>query len=61
MEHRTNEIGLLPFRTSRIFNVGSEWYFAVRGGKDYGPFLNQQDAESELDEFLSGFQLQKAH
>ena len=53
--HRVGENGLLPFRTQRIFNVGSEWFFAMRGGKEYGPFQNAQDAEIELNLFLSEF------
>mgnify|MGYP007065671021 CR=1 FL=1 len=53
MAHRTGETGLLPFRTHRVFNVGAEWFFAVRDGKDYGPFENQQQAENELKLFLN--------
>lgn len=53
MEHRMGETGLLPFRTRRVFNLGSEWYFAVRGGQDYGPFENMQDAENVLNLYLS--------
>lgn len=52
MEHRIGEIGLLPFRTRRIFNVGTDWFFAVRGEEDCGPFENMLDAESELVLFL---------
>jgi hypothetical protein len=61
MAHRTGETGLLPFRTRRVFNVGAEWFFAVRDGKDCGPFENQQQAENELEHFLSlnSFQQQK--
>ena len=59
MDHRIGETGLLPFRTRRVFNIGTEWYFAVRDGKDCGPFENQQDAESELNLFLSGFEFKQ--
>lgn len=52
MEHRIGENGLLPFRTGRVFNVGTEWFFAVREGKDCGPFKNMQDAKNELNLFL---------
>lgn len=55
MDHRVGENGLLPFRTQRVFSVGSEWYFAIRGGEDCGPFQNMQDAETELNLFLSEF------
>lgn len=53
MERRIGESGLLPFRTRRIFNIGTEWYFAVRNGKDCGPFENMHDAESELNRYLN--------
>lgn len=53
--HRVGENGLLPFRTERVFNNGSDWFFAMRGGKDCGPFKNMQDAETELNLFLSEF------
>ena len=56
MEHRIGETGLLPFRTGRVFNVGSQWFFAVRDGKDCGPFETQFDAASELNQFLSNFE-----
>ena len=59
MEHRTGETGLLPFRTRRVFNVGTQWFFAVRGGKDCGPFENQQEAENGLNQYLNNFQLKK--
>lgn len=53
MEHRTGENGVLPFRTNRIFNVGGAWFFAVRDGKDCGPFENMQDAKNMLSQYLS--------
>jgi len=59
MDHRVGETGLMPFRTRRVFNIGTEWFFAVRGGKDCGPFDNQQDAENKLDQFLDGFKFKQ--
>lgn len=61
MEHRTGENGLLPFRTRRVFNVGTEWFFAVREGKDCGPFENMQDAENELNLYLIDIKPHKTH
>lgn len=52
MERRVGESGLLPFRTRRVFNVGTEWFFAVRDGENCGPFENMQTAENELNRFL---------
>ena len=51
-EHRNGETGLLPFRTRRVFNVGNDWFFAVRSENDQGPFDNQVSAEYELNAFL---------
>ena len=59
MEHRNGEMGLLPFRTSRVFNIGNKWFFAVREGEDCGPFENKQDAEVELNIFLMSFEPRK--
>ena len=61
MEHRTGENGLLPFRTGRVFNVGTEWFFAVRDGKDCGPYKNMQEAESGLNLFLINVEPHKIH
>ncbi|GMR16570.1 MAG: hypothetical protein BMS9Abin31_0917 [Gammaproteobacteria bacterium] len=60
LQHRMGENGLLPFRTSRVFNVGADWFFAVREGKDRGPFENQQNAMSGLDRFLIDFKYKKS-
>ena len=54
--HRVGENGLLPFRTQRVFNIDTKWYFAMRGGKDCGPFESMQDAQTALDLFLSKFE-----
>lgn len=59
MGHRTGENGLLPFRTRRVFNVGTEWFYAVREGEDCGPFKNMQDAENGLNRFLMDIELDK--
>ena len=59
MGHRAGENGLLPFRTRRVFNVGTEWYYAVREGEDCGPFKNMQDAENGLNRFLMDIELDK--
>lgn len=61
MEYRIGETGLLPFRTKRVFNVGSEWFFAVRGEADCGPFENQNAAQNKLELFLNSFNTQKVH
>lgn len=52
MDYRSGESGLLPFRTSRIFNLDSNWYFAARDGADYGPFESKAEAEAALTAYL---------
>lgn len=52
MDYRNGESGILPFRTGRIFNLDSLWYFAARDGADYGPFESKVEAEVALDSFL---------
>ncbi|MEJ2141867.1 MAG: DUF6316 family protein [Gammaproteobacteria bacterium] len=47
-QHRAGETGAIPFRSGRIFNVGTQWYFATREGIDQGPFEARNDAEMEL-------------
>lgn len=49
---RKGEEGHSPFRSERVFNVGIEWYFTTREGKDMGPFENKEEAEAELALFL---------
>lgn len=52
MEYRNGESGVLPFRTGRVFNLDSNWYFAARDEADYGPFESKADAEVALNSFL---------
>ncbi|QSP96106.1 hypothetical protein LPB19_06885 [Marinobacter salinisoli] len=49
---RTGEAGPAPFRSSRFFNVGSQWYFATREGFESGPFASRERAETGLRRFL---------
>ncbi|MBZ2170124.1 MULTISPECIES: DUF6316 family protein [Marinobacter] len=49
---RTGEAGPTPFRSSRFFSVGSQWYFATREGFDSGPFASRERAETGLRRFL---------
>ncbi|MFK5915379.1 MAG: DUF6316 family protein [Woeseiaceae bacterium] len=55
VDRRTGEIGLLPFRTRRIFNVGPNWFFAVREGRDRGPYTNELEAKDHLNEYLGAY------
>jgi len=53
IDHRGDEQGEVPFRSSRFFSVGSKWYFATREGFDSGPYANRERAESSLQRFLA--------
>jgi len=52
-QHRSDEQGEVPFRSSRFFSVGTKWYFATREGFDSGPYANKHRAESSLQRFLA--------
>ena len=46
---RRGETYMPPFRTSRLFNIGNEWYFSTREGVDQGPFLSKDIAEQAIE------------
>ena len=52
---RRGDTGDIPFRSGRIFSVGSEWYFTTREGDDVGPFETKQEAEAALAVFLRNY------
>ncbi len=52
-EKRKGESGPAPFRSGRMFSIGTEWYFATREG-DRGPFQSREEAEAELALYLRG-------
>jgi hypothetical protein len=49
---RYGETGGIPFRSSRFYSLGGEWFFAIRRGSDQGPFLTKNDAKKALIRFL---------
>ena len=51
-EIRQGEATSFPFRSERMFSIGHEWFFATREGIDKGPFLNREQAEGALSEFI---------
>lgn len=50
-DKRKGEDGPVPFRSGRLFSVGTDWYFFTREGQE-GPFSSRADAEAELSLFL---------
>lgn len=50
--NRNGEAGPVPFRSSRFFCVGGQWYFTTREGFDSGPFASRNRAETGLKRFL---------
>ena len=50
--HRTGELGDIPFRSDRFFCVGNQWYFSTREGFDSGPYADKQRASQSLQRFL---------
>jgi len=53
LEHRGNEQGEVPFRSSRYFSVGNKWYFSTREGFDSGPYADKDRAMHSLQRFLN--------
>ena len=51
--NRFGEDGPVPYRTERIYSVGSEWFFSVRKGTDQGPFKTEEEAKKAMVEFVS--------
>ncbi|MDN6319969.1 MAG: DUF6316 family protein [Marinobacter sp.] len=62
---RSGENERIPFRSSRFFCVGPNWYFTTREGFDSGPFASRARAESGLKRYLHVVKLlpeqQKVH
>lgn len=50
--NRFGEDGQVPYRTERVYNVGSEWFFSVRKGADHGPFESEEEAKAALVEYI---------
>ena len=43
---------LSRFRANRLFSSGSAWYFSTREGREQGPFLNKEQAQKAIAEFI---------
>lgn len=50
---RFGEEGPVPYRTERIYSVGSEWFFSVRKGTEQGPYETEEAAKAAMVEFVS--------
>lgn len=55
--NRNGEIGTIPVRSDRFFNVDHDWYFSTREGCPVGPYLNKGQAKTGLDDFLEFLEL----
>lgn len=51
--NRKGESGGVPFRSGRFYNVGDEWFFAIRRGEDKGPYKTKQSAKDALVNFIN--------
>lgn len=51
--NRFGEEGPIPYRTERVYSVGSEWFFSVRKGTDKGPFKSEEEAKAAMVEYIS--------
>lgn len=50
--HRRGEQGTIPFRSGRLFNIDSHWYFACREGREQGPYISRYEAEAALSLYI---------
>ncbi|MDH5181979.1 MAG: DUF6316 family protein [Gammaproteobacteria bacterium] len=50
--NRFGEDGPVPYRTDRVYRVGSEWFFSVRKGTDHGPYATEEEAKAALVEYI---------
>jgi hypothetical protein len=55
--NRNGEVGTIPVRSDRFFNVDHDWYFSTREGCPVGPYVNKSQAKSGLDDFLEFLEL----
>lgn len=50
--NRVYERGDTPSRSDRFYQIGDEWYFAVRKGPDQGPYRSKDEARAALRVFI---------
>ncbi len=48
VEHRHGELGSVPFRSGRFFQLNGRWYFQLRGEPPMGPYADRREAQSEF-------------
>ena len=48
MRRRIGEKVKAWFRSERFYHTGLGWWFMTREGAEFGPFVSEKDAESEL-------------
>lgn len=47
-----DEADQTPPRSERFYQVGGEWFFAVRRGPDRGPFASKEEAHAALRTYI---------
>ncbi|MDF1644556.1 MAG: DUF6316 family protein [Pseudomonadales bacterium] len=52
--NRDGEQGLQGDRSERFFQMDATWYFAVRGGRQMGPYQTKRDAIRASGEYIRG-------
>lgn len=55
--NRNGEVGSIPVRSDRFFNVEHDWYFTTREGCPVGPYTNKGQARTGLNDFLEFLEL----
>lgn len=52
IENRHDEIGSVPFRSGRFFQMNGRWYFQLRGEPPRGPYADKREAQGEFLELM---------
>ena len=42
----------IRFRASRLFSSDAAWYFSTREGKERGPFMSKENAQTAIIDFI---------
>lgn len=50
--HRFDEDNDIPNRSERFYQIGGEWYFAVRRSGDQGPYRSKEEARAALRTYI---------
>jgi len=59
MDIRAGEAERPWFRSERYYHTGDGWWFTTREEDELGPFATQDDAKTELTQYIQSIQVDK--